>query len=189
MVIPKIKACIEDNCATLLITDIVLPYDPDTNTGGWGTPNIDPSDADNIYITVTAPSGLSTVYTIDATDITQPVVDEFELLSTDASGDGQYTVKYTVVVAGVNQVYSTCFFNLCSVRCCIDKLWVKAAMEKSIGDCGCTGEKADYSKKAMEAESIYRAILSCIACNKPTTRDLLLKKLQRICNLEKCNCS
>ena len=188
MLEPKVKACIKDNCSSLKITEISLAYNEDTNEGGWGFPNVNPNEVDSITVVVTGPTGESTIYPIDLIDIIEPVVGEFELITIPALGDGSYTIKYIVVVEGESLTYSTSFYNLCSVRCCVDKLWAKAATETTVGDCGCHEGKATYSKKASDAEALYSSILSCIACNKPVTRDLLLKKLQRLCNLEKCNC-
>ena len=42
---PTIKACSVDNCTGLRITDTTGAYNNPDNLTGWGSPNIDPSDA------------------------------------------------------------------------------------------------------------------------------------------------
>jgi hypothetical protein len=118
------------------------------------------------------------------------VVGEFKLAEEIITPlDGEYKFKYTLS-DGVGTVSkSISVFILCGVRCCIDKLWAKAAQNLSSDeDCGCSGSTTSYSKKAALAEAYYVAITHGVACGDTVTRDALLKKLQRICKLENCNC-
>ena len=64
-------------------------------------------------------------------------------------------------------------------------MWHKYISENSDCDCGCN-EK--LLVEIFKAEALYRSLLSLGACGDITTADKLLTKLQRICNLQSCNC-
>lgn len=184
----KLKACI-DNCKTLLIYDNTLQNSA-TNPGGWNFDNPDPSDSTSTYLEITYPDNTTEIITLNP--ITQPtsVTTEFLLASIQLIGDGKYTIKYYVTVIdseddpGVPFLRSNCIeiYNLCSLRCCVDKIWASAIKD----NCSCGNEKL---KLALEAESLYKAILNATGSLNESSRTSLIKKLNRICNLNKCNCN
>ncbi len=190
--VPTIRVCITDNCSKIKVYDTTSAYST-SNTGGYGTTNIkaDTVDSASISYTVTGnliPTVIDVSTTVQAQDT---VVGEFLVAEITIDPlDGEYSFLYSIVDGVTTKTYSTSIYNLCSVRCCVDKLWVKAANgSTSDCDCGCSdGKKTDYSTKAMTAEATYMAIVNGVSCANTTTRDNLLKKLQRICKLENCNC-
>lgn len=182
----KLSACI-DNCETLLIYDSTL-QNSSTNVGGWNFDNPDPSDSTSTYLEITFPD--NTVQTITLNPVLQPttVTTKFLLASVNLTGIGKYIIKYYVKVAdseddpGEYFIRTNCIeiYNLCSLRCCIDKLWVKALNDS----CGCSSD----TNSALEAEALYRLILSTTGNLTNSTRDKLIKKLERICKLADCKC-
>lgn len=186
---PNIRACITDNCTKLKIYDTTLAVST-ANTGGWGVANIEASAVDAASIVYTLPDGTSTTISVTTAVTSQLIVSGEFLIAefTITPADGVYSFVYTVT-EGVDSVNkSISIFNLCSARCCIDKLWAKAAQNLVAGDCGCSSDKPSYTKTAMLAEATYNAILNGVSCGDTVTRDALLAKLQRICKLENCNC-
>ena len=97
--------------------------------------------------------------------------------------DGEYTIEYLLEDSS-NIEYSKTIkvFSSCLVRCCIDKMWASYA-EGIASDCSCT-----LSSNALEAEALYRAMMSSTGCLDSNSRNIILTKLQRICELEECNC-
>lgn len=190
--VPTIRVCITDNCSKIKVYDTTSAYST-ANTGGYGATNILATAVDSASLSYTI-SGSSTPVVLDvsATVIAQTTVSgEFLLAEITISPlDGEYSFLYSVVDGVTTKTYSTSIYNLCSVRCCVDKLWVKAANNADNDcNCGCSdGKKASYSSIAMTAEATYMAIVNGVSCANTTTRDNLLKKLQRICKLENCNC-
>lgn len=188
---PKISVCIKDGCSKLVISDATLAYNATTNPGGWDAPNLVPEEVFGTII-CTYPSGaivsedVTAALTANNTTYQTP----FELVTLDTTeGDGVYEYTYTLR-DGINMISSTVTkFSLCNSRCCIDKLWAKAAVGLTVQDCNCGGGTELYCQKATQAEALYKAIIAAASSGKDLVRDELLKKLQRICSLENCNCN
>tara|TARA_R110000744_G_scaffold330310_4_gene435812 strand:+ start:5837 stop:6424 length:588 start_codon:yes stop_codon:yes gene_type:complete len=189
--IPKIRVCISNNNTTLTVYDTTRPYNLASNSGGWGTTNIVAADIDAATVTYTAPAGSPIVNDVlTAVNAQLPVVDEYVLGTyTVPAVDGEYTFTYELTDTGgeIVSVDHTIFW-MGSVRCCIDKLWAKHAQHLIDAECLCTGKSTPYDIQAVEAEGIYGAIVNGVSCTNTVERDKLLKKLQRICKLNKCNC-
>jgi hypothetical protein len=186
---PSIRTCFSDGCTKLKIYDTTEGIST-ANTGGWGTANVNASAVDDAKIVYTLPDGTVTTLNVTTTVNAQVTVTTEFLLAeiTIDPADGEYSFQYVITEGGVAVSKSLSIFNLCSARCCIDKLWAKAAQNLVAGDCGCTSDKPTYTKTAMLAEATYNAIVNGVSCGDTVTRDALLAKLQRICKLENCNC-
>lgn len=192
MLLPKLEICVKSCCKVFTLTEITDLYSSPENPTGWGGINIDTGDVDTATITITSPTEVVTTvnvlsqlpgsYTVpfDFTDIT--IVPE----------DGEWTIVYTIVSGTETYMNTFKVFLSCSVRCCIDKLWVKVLTtiieDTSSCKCGCSGNKTDLMEKAMFMEALYSAMTSSGSCNNSDARDKILKQLQRLCKLEKCNC-
>lgn len=193
--IPKLKVCFTE-CGEVTLTDVTGIYHVTTNPGGWdNTATVLPEDIDNAVVKYKH----SSQDTYTELDVIQAIDDQGAgaessfLLDyiTVTQGDGLYHFIYEVSqVSGERlttmsaEVY---VYNLCSVRCCIDKLWVKVASEVSLdSDCGCVETSMT---KATKAEGYYQALLSLGSCGNTTTADAILEKLQTLCTKENCNCN
>jgi len=190
--VPKIRVCITDNCSKIKVYDTTSAYST-ANPGGYGASTIEATAVDSATISYTI-SGSTTPTVVDvSTTVNDQTTVSGEFLIAEITIDpldGEYSFLYSVLDGVTTKTYSTSIYNLCSVRCCVDKLWVKAANGNE-ADCGCgcsDGKKTSYMSKAMSAEATYMAIVNGTSCANTTTRDNLLKKLQRICKLENCNC-
>ncbi len=180
MLVPKLKICIESDCKTINLYDETLAFS-DTNEGGWGSTNPAPSELVSAYIEITYPDNSEETITLDVSDLPTSVTTEFLLSNIDTTTVGKYTFKYYTETEDYTAMDCVEIFNICTLRCCVDKLWVKY-FDNS---CGCENNE----NKALEAESLYRAIMNASGSLKSETRDSLVKKLQRICNMENCNCN
>lgn len=196
MLEPTIRVCFTENCSKIKIYDTTDAYTTD-NTGGYSVANGMPDDMSSAIVEYTIPNG-----SIDTIDVTttlnaQTVVSGEFLVGTidlTTTEDGEYFFTYTLVDdTGVNDVtfeFELTIFSLCNARCCVDKLWSKGAQNIiNKEDCGCSGSKDSYLEKAAKAGSLFKAIKYGIACNNTVAKNEILKKLQRICKLEKCNCN
>lgn len=184
--IPKICVGVKNNCSTFVIKDITEEYNVDTNAGGWGSPNIDISDVEGAYINITYSTGITAQYVVDILTLPTTVTGKFTIAEIDiAPLDGEYTVEYQIIIDDrVAYSAKVKIFSTCLVRCCIDKMWAKYASGVS-EDCNCSESKENT---ALTAEALYRALLSSSACLDSVSRDVILKKIQRLCELEDCKC-
>jgi hypothetical protein len=189
---PTLRVCINNNCSTIDVYDTTGAYNAVSNTGGWGATNIDTADVDTVTVTYTPPGGSATDVDVTATvNAETTVTGEFLIAQIDITAtDGVYEFVYTAEEASVEVDFQLKTYSTCVVRCCIDKLWAKAAQELLGGDCGCTDfSEINYKNTALQAEALYQAIRNSASCVMDATRDALLAKLQRICNIENCNCN
>lgn len=180
--------CEGGSCDELTFTELTGAYDATTNDGGWGNPNPEIGDAESVELVITYPDGSSSD-PIDLSSLFPSTNKELELIidATDVGltkfPDGVYTVTYTVVVNDGGEVtYSkTCYFFFdCSAQCCVDKLFAKVKTT----DCkDCKNSKLDF---AVEAQAYLTAARSAVNCGNIATAKENLKKVQYMCNLEKC---
>lgn len=100
--------------------------------------------------------------------------------------DGEYDIEIRLIAANTdyNILTKIKIFSYCAVRCCVDKMWAK--YQGALG-CGCKCNGEAY-KNVMEAESLYMALQHASSCMNTEAVLEILKKLQRICSLEKCKC-
>jgi hypothetical protein len=185
---PNIRVCVSDSCSTLKVYD-TTGAEATANTGGYGATNILPTAIDTAVVSYTAPGGSSVdVNVLAKVNAQATVAGEFLIAEiTISPKDGSYSFVYTLTDGGLTVTKRCTIYTLCVVRCCVDKLWAKAALDLVEADCNCH-ETTSYSNRAMQAEAIYRAILHGASCNQLKIREALLTKLQRICKLENCNC-
>lgn len=187
--VPTIRVCISNNNTTLRVYDTTSQYAAE-NTGGWGSPNSSVLDITAATLTYTTPGGTTatnsvlTVVNAQAATTGEFLLGEYTI----TPEDGQFDFNYTVTASDGTVTADLAIFWLGSVRCCIDKLWAKHAQHLIDNVCACTGKSTPYDIQAVEAESIYGAIRHGVSCANTVERDKLLKKLQRICKLNKCNC-
>lgn len=186
-IIPKISICALNSCSTLRIEEITRAYNVLNNLYGWGSPNASTADLLTAQLIITSPGG--TITTIDVlSQIPVPYVEEF--LFNDISitpEDGEWSIQYILTTASTTYSNISKIFLSCAVRCCIDKTW-KKVLDKDLG-CGCDYTSIDdLTKKVLFMESLYYSMNSAGSCNNSDARDKILKQLQRLCKIEKCNC-
>lgn len=190
--IPKLSVCALNSCSTFRIKEITGLYDSiNGNLQGWETPNVSTADIVTAELIITSPSG--TITTVDVlSQLAVPYVEVFYFNDISITPeDGEWSIQYKLTTDGstFNVLYSNILktFNTCSVRCCIDKIHMKV-LNEDLG-CGCDYTTiSDLRKKLMFMESLYDSLTSSKSCNNSDTRDKILKQLQRLCKLEKCNC-
>lgn len=169
----KFKAEIS-NCEALKITDTTGAYSAG-NTGGWGTPNINPSDVLSATIEVVTGQSSETFDVLSL--IPDPVIGEFIYpdITLASFDDGIYDITYTITTATETFTYLLSLVNLCNIRCCLDKKWAEFA--KSCNSCN---EFPDY---LMFAEALYETIKRGIpTCGGRNDVESYLEKLKKLCN-------
>lgn len=189
----SISTCIDNNCSTLKVTDTTDVYNMDSNAGGWESQTT--TFASNITaatVTVTPPGG-SAAATDVLTNLPSTVTGDFLVASIDVSDnvDGEYKVVYTVTEGQASKTKTVCFYSLCNARCCVDAMWSRWAQGTvdTNCDCGCSESSTSLLGRAQMGEALLRSLTSNAIANDTTTRDKLLTKLQRLCDLEDCNCN
>lgn len=188
--VPTISVCLQKNCSKLVVTDDTGVYDATTNATGW-------EDAATLLATnVTA---LSIVVSQSGSTLTtQNVLTQLPGTMTGDLGfsefavagllDGEFTVTYKVTDASTTYTAIVTKFHACSVRCCIDAKWAAVAnYETDLSNSGCDCA-SDTETEAIHLEGLYAAMNNAAASGDSTTRDALLTKLQRICDMDDCGC-
>lgn len=190
----KLKICssIEDNCGSLILTDTTEEYNSQTNTTGWGSPNITTSLITEAYITIVSSNPDDRGLRIDIPLSTFPTVvtGSFPLLTIDdyTFNDGEYTITYTIKLADETTYETkTKIFITCGVACCIHKLWLSFISDGS-DSCGCSSDSVLKLEDLLFADALYKSLLRAAACLDTSTRDKLLVKLQALCSYTNCNC-
>jgi hypothetical protein len=165
-----------NDCSTIKIKEVTLPYSVGNPTG-WGGSNPDISDIVEATIEVTSPTG--EVYSYDVlTELPNPVLGEFYFsdISDIPLIDGKYTISYKVVTSASEEILKEfSFINLCNIRCCLDTKWANYIMKCD----SCT----EPDTKLLEAESLYLGITRGLtACSSNPDIDKYIKILQKLCN-------
>jgi len=181
----NLSVCNSSNCASVTITDTTGLYDAANNTGGYGTPNANANDATAATIVITYQDGSSNTTDVLSQMPSTQTEDSFSFseITLPSTLDGEYSVKYTVTNPNGTYTEDVCLILTCNARCCIDKMWAKAAEEASY-DCGCDS----YMKKAMQAEGMLKSLKNSAIFSNEVARDKMLATIQRLCKMENCNC-
>jgi hypothetical protein len=96
--------------------------------------------------------------------------------------DGYYIVDLILNGSNCPTTVRATLYSFCEARCCVDKLWAKF---KGNLDNKCDNKQMNT---ALEAEALFHLLKNAGSCMNQDSVKEILKKLQRICNLEKCNC-
>lgn len=96
--------------------------------------------------------------------------------------DGMYKIELILEGPECPMTIESRVFSLCESRCCVDKMWAKYKVDSS---CKCSSEAM---KLPLEGEGLYQLLLNSSSCMNEDAVKEILKKLQRLCSLEKCNC-
>jgi WD40 repeat protein len=172
----EIKCCGSNK---LVITDLTSLYSQQ-NLGGWGCPNVNFTEVDEAFITVSSLDDntveifnikpeLTTIqnyqgfYTFEEID--------FSLI------DGVYNVKYTIVKNEETIETVVKVLNTCAIKNCIQDLWLNVAK----ASCDCKKGTINYIEDAELAEALYKALLSTCPDYNTNIVNNLLSKLNKLC--------
>jgi hypothetical protein len=187
--IPKIQACVKNNCKTLVIRDITGEYDATDNPGGYGAPNIEIGDVTGSSLIITIPGSNTPITIINPVGL--PTLDttfEYEVSTSVLSPipDGIYKIEYTITAGDITYSYGPrYFFFTCNVECCVAKLHVQIALTT---DCSC---ESNIIKNALYASTLLDGLKANKDCGNITAVNNILNKLTEICGLtgQDCGCS
>lgn len=167
-------------------------YNEISNPSGWGTPNKEINTVTDAYITIQPLSG-DEIFTIDYTalqsaglpDSTKLV--QVHITMADLGGtnlipfpDGTYLLKYYVTADGVDYMTSRYIYSYTNVRSCVSRMFAKIKVSKNC--IGCTEEEREYSKKALEAYTYYKALLCAALTGQLDKADILLAYVNELCS-------
>jgi len=182
-----LSTCIQDKCRTLRIEDNSGIYDELNNEGGWSVAIVE--SLVSAVVTVLFNGEVLSTHNVLTTIPNPPEASYTLLLNTiDTYADGEYLIRLELTDnLGRVKTEEIMFYSVCNVRCCVDGLWGKAIKEVN-NDCGCSGTN-DNTKTALQSEALLGLIKNAASCLNSSSREAILKKLQRICKFEKCNCN
>lgn len=182
--------CQRSDCTSFDIKDTTGVYSSG-NSGGYGNPNFDISDAIDARIYVTTPAGVQTIIDCfptlpDSTGASTFTITSSNLGSSGSLVDGIYVVKYQVDFTNASaqtvqyDVVKTLLLS-CTIKCCIDKLIAKIA---TLG-CGCDDTQL---KNALLAYGLYQSLLYNGKCGNTPAVTNLLSQLNKLCITSNCGC-
>lgn len=192
--------CAGKGCDSLTFTELTGPYSSPSNLTGWGDPNTIITNPTVANVTIVTPdddtfilNALPDGFPTDNTSL-QFVISSTDIGYGDKITDGLYTVTYDVTIlreSGDPEIPDTVitltqtkyFLVACNIKCCIDKMFVKAIS----ADCdGCNDDKL---KKALTANALYKGLISAGICGDRTSITKILTRLNKLCNVKDCNCN
>lgn len=174
------EICLKDNCTKLSVTDKTGAYEANTNTTGWGSPNLAGSAITTATITIGTQEE-----TVTATIPDTPTQDfTFPDITLDATADGSYDVTYEVTDGTTTISETKTFFLDCAIQCCIYKKVVTAI---DVADCNCD-QDISYELFLLTKLAAMQAAADGCDFAKATT---YLTDLQKLCttSTSDCGCS
>ena len=178
----KYTATLSSDGKTLFIYDATGAYNSTTNPTVWCYPNPETSDVTSAILLVTNPSG--TQYSIDVSD-DLPTTDNtpYELTMAELGGvdttafvDGNWSIKYQVVVSGTTTYSQLKWeFIYTATKCCIYKNLAGVNVEK----CCCDNPEEARIIKMYVA---YRAMLWAAMLGQYTKAKELMDYVNIICS-------
>jgi len=178
-------------CKYLSFKDETGVYDAVYNTGGYGSPNPNTTDALTATLVVILPDN-TTTGTINLFPLNMPDTSGIEIyitntmlgLGSDSLPNGIYTWTYTVTGNNGTDFTATKTIKTfvdCQAQCCVDKMFCQ--VELSTCDC-CANNKLD---SALIAQGWLDSANHAFNCGKPKLAKQLLKKVEQLCTLIKCS--
>lgn len=180
--------CVTNNCGNIQFTETTGYYN-DSNITGYGTPNIDTSDALTAVLTVTDPDGV--VYTINLfTTGLFPSNDvnlDYTLPSSSIGNltnivDGKWTFTYTITTVDDTYIRTIYKYFYCNSQCYVDRLLM------NIEDCDCCADNKsmDNYRKAWTYLEMLKNAAKCGDLSNFTKIKKILDKLCLNSNCKTC---
>jgi len=197
--LPKIDFTASETCDSkgIKITETTGTYNSPANTGGWGNPNADLANVQDAELIITTPSG--TVYTItyaQMNGLLPSMVEGSFIVHMGLLGgtqgatmtQGLYSIKYRVLIEYNNAPPQSTWVTVQkyvflhnTIKCCVHKMLATLDM---CDTCPCDSEKQD----ALEAYTLYKAMLYASSCGSIDKADKIFKQVSRLCNYKgPCN--
>lgn len=197
MALPKINFSAHESCDSqnIVFTDTTGSYDAVTNVTGWGAPNSTLGMIQDAEIVVIDPTG--TQYNIEwgvfGSFLPNSTNGSFMINMSMLGGtagttmtQGLYQIEYRILVAedlsaGTWLSVRKYMFCYSTIKCCVHKMLAALDM---CDDCPCDSEK----QTALEAYTLYKAMLYASSCGSITKADKIFKQVSRLCNYKgPCN--
>jgi hypothetical protein len=191
---PKFDIHFAADYDSLTFQELTSTYDASTNTGGWGSPNPDPSGttpATTGYLTVThewdgvtldditiVPSNVIADTTLALTSFESSSTDYFSTKFTD----GVYTFVYTVTVTSVDYTYTV-------KKLVTADLWCQLmTLAKKFIDGTCPCAMSSFKDKWLVGFSKLMALQGEEICGDTTQAKAMYTSLSNYLTSLKCNC-
>ena len=179
-----------DSCESFILADTSGIFNNTTNTGGYGTPNIEAVDVITSFLYVYDTDNTTIKYTIPTYDsISDPpytvnfntVVANTNIGITGSIPASIVKMKYRVSTVSADYEKEQYVFLSCSAYCCFDTMIAEAV------NCGCSDKEKLLS--ALYVQGLILSIEAALspACNKVEQAYVLLDELNKICAGEDCS--
>lgn len=184
----KASVCATKLCKGIALTDLTLPYDVTDNPTGWGTPNLDPTDADFVASISITNNGSTTVYKV-TDQIPTSITASFTVTVDHALTDGVSIVTYTVGDGNKVNTFSITkkIFSYCHIKCCVFKKMLDLI---DLDPCNDKGKIEAY----LYMWALYESMVDLASGCDLVKAESILSRLNRLCNistvtLKNCGCS
>ena len=182
----KFSTCVINGCTQIRFTETTGFYSI-VNTGGYGAPNMEVSDATSATLAITNTSG--TTYTIDllATTLFPTIITSqyydipvADIGSPTSITDGEWLFVYTVSDGVDTYTASKYQYFYCNSECCVTEML--AAIDLS---CDCCKETTDY-KNYILAWTQLQSLKKAAACGDSTNFTAIKKIVDKLCKNSSC---
>lgn len=183
--------CIDASCSTMTFTELTGAYSA-SNTGGWGTPNVDTTDATVAILQITTPSG--GIYTLDLFAQGFPVTNtslEYTIPLTSLGlttniPDGNWSFLYYVTGSdgGTPFTYQAKknFLFYCNSECCVNKLLADVNPEA----CDCDEDNEKLIDNYLKATVFLDSLKNAARCYQVTLFTTIKSIIDKLCANSGC---
>ncbi len=187
---PTIVLCVQSGCTELTFSETTGAYDSVTNTGGYGSPNINIADVANAVLRITSPD--DTICDIDVKDLSDfPTTNEDFEYSIDLADledrtsieDGYWQFSYRVT-DGASTLYegTKAYFFYCNSNCCVERLL--AGIE--VDECMCSESTSKKIENYTLARTMLQSLKAASSCSNVTNFNKIKTLLAKLCRSTGC---
>ena len=197
----SVQSC---DCKTITLTDATGPYSA-VNTGGWGSPNQDPTDINCAYLSILLPGDtvpfikdITSVFTGSADDLDRLIFEvtmqDCGATSADQFSDGIIDLEYHVGTTSDDPTNGSCTEGTlahvdmtlplyCVVQCCILS---KIALIPQYYCCDkCNNAYVQY---CFDLWMMLKSLQTADVTISSVQFENILEQVQKLCNNEDCSC-
>ena len=98
---------------------------------------------------------------------------------------GQYKIVYTVTTATDTFTFTLYIYFVSNAQCIVTKLWAKVTTRLCHDSC----DDAQFVDQVLLADALLRTVKAKVACNKVSNADDIIARIERIGEINDCNCN
>lgn len=186
----KFDVCVINNCTNIQFKDTTGAYDPNYNTGGYGFPNLYPSDGYNRKITITDPSGIVYIVDLEYYDVfdSNDIAIYYNIPNASIGGptlitDGQWKFVYSFNNFNNTITYTKTIYKYfyCNSEICVANMLA----DIEIDGCNCN-DIDDKLDNYIRTSTFLQSLKYAATCGNLTSFTYIKKIIDKLCKNNNC---